>query len=117
MVYMTREPQLTPVPVGTPLEEACLGTPVASLTSFPVCIVLTSQVGVSPSIHFRQTMAVMAVTLARDPLTLTAGAQKLSQVPGETHPGVLSTKECMDANMVVYLISNQVSARCLSFSM
>lgn len=50
MVRVTREPQLTLVPVGTPLEEACSGTPVASLTSFPVCIVPPSQVGLSPSI-------------------------------------------------------------------
>jgi hypothetical protein len=43
----------------------------------------------------------MAVTLARDPLTPTAAVQKLSRVLGETHPGVLSTKESTDANMVV----------------
>ncbi|KAI9454861.1 hypothetical protein BJY52DRAFT_1282426 [Lactarius psammicola] len=43
-VRVTREPQLSLVTVGTPREEACLGT-VASLTSFLVCI---AQFGLSP---------------------------------------------------------------------
>ncbi|KAI9445418.1 hypothetical protein H4582DRAFT_920788 [Lactarius indigo] len=44
-------------------------------------------------------VAVMAVTLDRDPRLPLAVAQKLSQVPEETHPGVLSTKENIDADM------------------
>ena len=47
-VRVTREPQLTPVPVGTPLEEACSGTSVALLTSFPVCIVPFCSLGCRP---------------------------------------------------------------------
>jgi hypothetical protein len=46
-------------------------------------------------------MAVMAVMLVRDLLTPMAAVRKLSRVLGETHPGVLLTKESMDANTVV----------------
>lgn len=59
----------------------------------------------------------MVLTQAQDLLTQAAAAQKPSRVPGETHPGVLLTKECMDANIVVDSITHQVRAWCLSFSM
>ncbi|KAH9043715.1 hypothetical protein EDB85DRAFT_712935 [Lactarius pseudohatsudake] len=51
----------------------------------------------------RQATAVMAVTLYRDPRMPLAVTQKLSQVPGETHPGA---KESIDAVILVYLISH-----------
>ncbi len=57
----------------------------------------------------------MAVMLARDSRMPMAVEQKLSQVPEEMHLGVLSTKESIDANIVVYLISHLVRTRCSSF--
>jgi len=51
-------------------------------------------------------MAVMAVMLARDLHMHLAVAQKLSQVQGEMHPGVLSMKESIDAKVAVRLISH-----------
>lgn len=57
----------------------------------------------------------MVVMLARAPRMHMATAQKLSRAPGEMRPGALSTKESIDANMVVYLMSHLVRTRCLSF--
>ena len=50
----------------------------------------------------------MAAMLARDPRMPMAVVQKLSRVPEEMHLEVLSTKESVVTNKLVYLISHLV---------